>query len=200
MAVISTENLVSLISRVVDVPGDFVEIGVFRGDTFKRLALLAHALGRKAHGFDSFEGMDEPTQLDFGHYPKGKLSVGGVANFERILIDADIPKSSYKLWPGFIPHCFKGFDTPVSLAVVDVDQYEPTVVAIDWIWDRISPGGIMLLDDYFRSREGLASKAIDEWLIHQNPIEMEVFDYIDTQLYIKKLNIAPRPFPAHLLK
>lgn len=199
MAVISDENLISLISRVVNVPGDFVEIGVFKGHTFKRLALLAHTLGRKAHAFDSFEGMAEPTPMDFGHYPEGKLSVGGIRKFKKILFEADIPKSSYKLWPGFIPHCFEGFDASVSFAVVDVDQYEPTAVAVDWVWRRISAGGIMVVDDYFRDREGLASRAIDEWLSRQNPVETEVFGYVETQLYVKKLYIEPRPFPAHLL-
>lgn len=199
MAVISDKNLISLISQVVDIPGDFVEIGVFKGATFKRLALLAYILKKKAHAFDSFEGMAEPTSMDFGQYPKGKFDIGGVQEFEKILVQVDTPKLSYKLWPGFIPDCFKDFDTPISFAVVDVDHYEPTVIALDWVWPRVSVGGIVVIDDYFRDREGLASKAIDEWLIRQNPVDIEVFDYVNTQLYIRKLDIKSKPFPAYIL-
>jgi len=154
-------------------------------------------LEKKAHGFDSFEGMAEPTSMDFGQYPKGKFDIGGVQEFEKILFKANIPKPSYKLWPGFIPSCFEGFDISISFAVVDVDHYEPTVIALDWVWPRISVGGIMVVDDYFRGREGLASAAIDEWLVRQNPVDVEVFDYVNTQLYVKKLDIKLKPFPKH---
>jgi hypothetical protein len=198
MAVISDRNLLSLLSLAVDVPGDFVEVGVFRGDTFKRLATIAHAIGRRAHGFDSFEGMAPPTDLDFGHYPTGKLSVGGVEAFRNILADAAVPEAGYRLWPGFIPHCFEGFDEPVAFALVDVDQYEPTRVALDWIWPRLATGGVLLLDDYFHKREGLAARAIDEWIEAQSPIDVEVIDYVDTQLYVRKRTMEPRPLPPHL--
>ena len=200
MAVISNRNLLNLLARVTDVPGDFVEIGVFRGHTFKRLATIAHALGKTAHAFDSFEGMAPPTDKDLGYYPQGKLSVGGVAAFEQIMRDGGAPAGSYRLWPGFIPHCFDGFDAPVSFALVDVDQYSPTVDAIAWIWPRLSANAILILDDYFHKREGLASLAIDEWLQKQDPIDVQVFDCVDTQLYIQKRCMEPRPLPASAQK
>lgn len=60
----------------------------------------------------------------------------------------------------------------------------------------MSPGSILVLDDYFRKREGLASRAIEEWLEEQEPIEARVFDYVDTQLYVRKEWIEPRPLPS----
>jgi Macrocin-O-methyltransferase (TylF) len=200
MAVISNQNLLTLLARVTNVAGDFVEVGVFRGDTFKRLAPIAHALGKTAHAFDSFQGMAPPTDQDFGHYPEGKLSVGGVAAFEKIMKESGVPDQYYRLWPGFIPRCFDGFDAPVSFALVDVDQYRPTLDSLTWIWPRLSANAILVLDDYFRKREGLAARAIEEWLEKQDPIEAQVFDYVDTQLYIKKQYIEPKPLPAHLKK
>lgn len=200
MAVISNRNLLTLLARVADVPGDFAEIGVFRGDTFKRLAQLAKVLGKRAHGFDSFEGMAPPTEKDFGQYPTGKLSVGGVVAFEKIMQQGGVPTDAYKLWPGFIPECFAGFDDAISFALVDVDQYEPTVASLEWVWPRLSNDGVMVLDDYFRKREGLAARAIEEWLEKQDPVEAHVFDYVDTQLYIRKRFIEPKPIPAHLKK
>ena len=65
-------------------------------------------------------------------------------NFRRILVEADLPDASYQLWPGFIPHCFEGFDAPISLAIVDVDQHAPTAEALRWVWPRIKPGGVLL--------------------------------------------------------
>lgn len=186
MTVISSYNLFSLISKTIHLSGDFVEIGVFRGDTFKRLSLLAHALGKRVHGFDSFEGMTTPTEKDFGFYQKGKLNVGGIDGFIRILEQGNIPKCSYELHAGWIPHCFSGFNKPISFALLDVDQYQPTVDSLPWVWELLQIDGILVLDDYFRNREGLASLAIEEWLLKQDPYEVRVIDYIDTQLYIQK--------------
>jgi O-methyltransferase len=195
MAVINNQNLLSTIAKVAFLSGDFIEIGVFKGDTFKRLALISQALGKKAHGFDSFEGMESPTELDFGYYPKGKLNVGGINSFIEIMDTAKISSNSYELYAGWIPDCFDGFKNEIAFALIDVDQYQPTVPALEWVWAKLQVGGIMLLDDYFRNREGLASLAIEEWLLRQDPYEVRVIDYIDTQLYIQKCYTLPNKLP-----
>jgi O-methyltransferase len=195
MAVISDQNLLNILAKVSPLSGDFLEIGIFRGDTFKRLALIAHLLGRKAHGFDSFEGMAEPTEMDFDYYPQGKLNVGGIDTFIKIMNTANIHCDCYELYSGWVPYCFEGFDKRISFALIDVDQYQPTVESLNWVWGKLQVGGIMLLDDYFRNREGLASLAIEEWLLKQDPYEVRVIDYIDTQLYIQKYYTAPNKLP-----
>jgi len=195
MAVISNQHLLSLATKIADVPGDFIEVGVFKGHTFKRLALLAHILERKAHAFDSFEGMAPPTEKDCGYYPQGQLNVGGLNAFKSIMQSAEVPTNSYVLHQGWVPDCFIGFEEKISFALVDVDQYQPTVQSLDWVWPRLEVGGILVLDDYFRNREGLASLAIDEWLSKQDPFEVRILDYINTQLYIQKYFTAPNLLP-----
>lgn len=196
MAIISNAALLSLCSEIVEVRGDFVEIGTFRADTFKRLAMIGHAIGKHSHGFDSFQGMAPPTEKDFGQYSEGKLSVGGVEAFIGIMNKAGVPSDTYSLYPGWIPDCFEGFSGEVAFALVDVDQYQPTLDALKWVWPLMSPGSILVLDDYFRKRQGLAARAIEEWLEEQDPIEARVFNYLDTQLYVRKEWIEPRPLPS----
>ena len=202
MAVISNKNLIKHVCEVHDINGDFAEIGVFRADTFKRLAPLATIQGKEAHGFDSFEGMAPPSNLDFGNYPEGKLSVGGVSAFMEIMDQNGIKRDTYKLFPGFIPSCFSDIDQnqKYSLALVDVDQWEPTVASLSWIWPKLSIGAILILDDYFKEREGLAAKAIDDWLTTLHPLDFVFLEYTDTQLVIKKQFIKARPLPAALCK
>jgi len=48
-------------SKVVNVPGDFAEIGVFQGAAFRKVAALAGKQGKRAHAFDSFVGLNEPS-------------------------------------------------------------------------------------------------------------------------------------------
>lgn len=191
MAVISDERLMESLSSVIHVDGDFVEIGVFRGHTFVRLSLMARALGRKAHGLDSFEGMAPPTAQDAGYYESGKLSVGGADNFRKIMDKAGVSPDYYELHPGFIPDCFATFPEgrKIAFGLLDVDQYAPTVPALDWIWARLNYGGVLVLDDYFPGREILATLAINEWLARIPPLNVDITGYSDTQLFLRKTPI-----------
>src|SRR3954470_15264564 len=55
-----------LTAEVAHIGGDLAEIGVFRGAAFRRIAVLAAGQNKRAHAFDSFAGMNEPTPADGG--------------------------------------------------------------------------------------------------------------------------------------
>ena len=65
---------------------------------------------------------------------------------------------------GFVPDvlalCPVG---PFAFADVDMDHYAPTLAALEWLWDKMVPGGIIHADDHFPDRDWLASRAINEW-------------------------------------
>src|SRR6185295_3206583 len=133
-----------------DVPGDFAEIGVFKGAAFRKLTGLAHDQGRGAHAFDSFTGMAEPGAQDGNQYARGTFDVGGPERFAAMMDAAGVPRGHYRLWLGYIPACFA--DVPPSLsfalAILDVDHYEPTAAALDWLAPRLAAGALLALDDY----------------------------------------------------
>lgn len=188
MTLISDTNLKKHTDAVRSLDGDFAEIGVLHGLTFKRMTPLAAEQNKTAHGFDSFAGMDDPTELDFGQYARGRLSCGGIGNFIRLMGGTN---PSYQLHEGFIPHCFDDVpeDQRYSFALVDVDQYAPTYTALLWVWERMVLGGILVMDDYFKNKEGLAARAIDEWLKTLHPLDFQFIEYTDKQLVIKKQHI-----------
>jgi hypothetical protein len=169
------------------VPGDLIETGVWRGGAciFMRAILKAYgATDRKVWVADSFQGLPPP---DEEHYPADKgsdfhlfdeelgVSVEQVkANFEKYkLLDSQVE---------FLEGWFK--DTlptaPIErLAILrlDGDMYESTIVALDALYHKLSPGGFAIIDDYgavdacrkavtdFRSREGIEDPIynIDGW-------------------------------------
>jgi len=151
---------------VRNVPGDFVEIGVYRGSAFRRLAFLAHEQQRIAHAFDSFHGMSDPGPEDGEQYPRGKFDIGGPESFVRLMDEAGVPREHYRLWPGFIPSCFESFPAQArfALVIIDVDHYQPTAESLAWAAPRVSRGGILALDDYLSATDLLATKAIKEFL------------------------------------
>ena len=70
----STERLYALYEAVEyavrhNVPGDFVECGVWRGGSVMMMALALQKFGatRTIHCFDTFEGMPAPTVADVRH-------------------------------------------------------------------------------------------------------------------------------------
>jgi hypothetical protein len=73
----SDNTLARFAAKVVNVRGDFAEIGVAYGRTFKKLVPIAASQGKLAHAFDSFAGMAEPGQFDTQAHPKGQFDVGG---------------------------------------------------------------------------------------------------------------------------
>ncbi len=163
--ILSDSELALAVNEVKSVPGDFAEIGVFRGASLRRFAGHAAIQHRIVHGFDSFTGMNDPGEYDGTSYPKGKFDVGGLEGFLKNYFQ-DVPKASYRLWQGFVPDSFTQFpeDIRFSLIYVDLDHYYPTVLAIQWAWQRLNNGGILILNDFTSDTSQLASKAIDEFL------------------------------------
>jgi len=155
---------------VKDVPGDFAEIGVYRGAAFRKLAALAHDQGRMAHAFDSFHGMDAPGPEDGEHYPEGKFDVGGPPAFMSLMDEAGVARDHYRLWPGYIPSCFEPFPAQLrfALVLIDVDHYQPTLQSLLWAAPRVNRGGILALDDYIPAIDSLATKAIKEFLARES--------------------------------
>jgi hypothetical protein len=136
--------------------GDFVECGVFQGD-MSLVVLLASGLlgsGRRLHLFDSFVGID-PARLTDGeyadfpnyvemansHYRKSYLHESVVARFA--------PYAEVSVHKGFLPEGLEG-RAPERIAWlhIDLNTARPEVETLAILFDRIVPGGLIVLDDY----------------------------------------------------
>ena len=71
---------------------------------------------------------------------------------------------------------------PIALLHIDGDWYSSVKACLDNLYDRVSPGGIIQLDDY-GFWQG-AEKATDEFLSKRNlPRELIKLDYSGRQLW-----------------
>lgn len=176
-----------------DIKGDYAEIGVHRGATFHRLIRFAREQGKQAHAIDSFVGMAEPGTLDrqlgeVGVRPPGGFDVGGAEGFAKILKDEyGIEKDLFTTWEGWVPEVFEKIPAHVnfSLALVDLDHYQPTKDAIEWVWPRLNVGGILLLDDVALGYKLESTEAVNEFLSATKGFSIEA--YYNNQLILKKL-------------
>lgn len=154
------QQLMRLVSAV---PGDTAECGVFKGaGSYLICAMNSRntAQARSHFVFDSFEGLSTPDAVDGKHWVAGDL-VCSESSVAAVL--AEFP--GVTLLKGWIPDRFPEVqDRRFAFVHIDVDLYQPTRDSVEFFYPRLSPGGILLCDDYgFTSCPG-ATRALDEYL------------------------------------
>ena len=161
-----------------DIPGDVVECGVFRGGCS---IIMATAHDRPAWLYDTFTGMSEPTEFDFkGENPGdrfdarqrfAKANKGDHVDWVYSSIDevregirqSEVDEARFRLVKGKVEDTIPGkIPEQIALLRLDTDFYESTRHELEHLYPRLSPGGILIVDDY-GSWAG-SRKAVDEFL------------------------------------
>ncbi len=161
------ENVRRECERVVteNVPGDFVETGVWRGGAtiMMRAVLAAYEVkDRRVFAADSFAGFPEQGAVD------SNFTVGGVSDFTVSLEDVKANFARYGLLDEqvvFLEGLFsdtlpKAPIERIAVLRLDGDLYESTRDGLA-LYSKLSRGGTLIADDYFLF-EG-QRKAIDEF-------------------------------------
>jgi hypothetical protein len=165
------------------IPGDFVELGVARGGAAALLSLGAFdkEAPEKRHVwlFDSYEGLPEPGANDTAEdnttgdhvrpLPKGSC-LGTLEDVHNTLFGAfNLPKDRISFIKGWFENTVP-VEAPrlgkIALLRIDGDWYESTKVCLENLYDRVSPGGSVVIDDYL-SCVG-CKRAVDEFVINRN--------------------------------
>jgi hypothetical protein len=152
-----------LIRLIADVPGNTAECGAYigAGSFLIAQANAQVATPRTHYVFDSFEGLSRPVDLDGAYWHQGDLATPeavlrqNLREFgERVIVHR-----------GWIPQSFSAIDPqPFAFVHVDVDLHEPTAASLDFFYPLLSPGGIMVIDDYGSTHCPGATSAVDEFL------------------------------------
>ena len=155
-----------------DIPGDFAECGCWKGlSAYITCKLIAEKSKspRQFHIFDSFEGglsdKHEEDMSSFAQQGDQAVSVEKTyfASTEDQLKAALRGYDFYTLNKGWIPERFPEYeDTRFAFVNIDVDLYHPTKDSFEFLFPRLSSGGILYCDDYNASHFPGAKQAIDE--------------------------------------
>jgi O-methyltransferase len=152
-------NLRDLVQTALDenVPGDFIETGVWRGGCciLMRGILAANgARGRKVYVADSFKGVPPPkpelypADHDDTLFRHSELSVPldvVKANFDRYGLLDDQVVFVEGWFSDTLPPLQCG---PLALLRLDGDLYESTYVALEYLYPKVSGGGFVIVDDF----------------------------------------------------
>ncbi|MFW5890667.1 MAG: TylF/MycF/NovP-related O-methyltransferase [bacterium] len=185
-----------LYKTIVDLPGEVIECGVFKGASFIRLAtfreILENSYSRKIIGFDAFGDFPETErEIDNEFIKKFEKEAGtGISKneFKKILRHKNI--TNYELIQGNILKTIPAYllnhpSLKISLLHIDVDVYKPTKIILEYLFERVVDNGLIVLDDYGKV-EG-ETKAVDEFLKDNKDnyiIKKALFSHVPS--YIKK--------------
>jgi len=152
------------INRIVEekIPGDFAELGVYKGETAKIIHLCAPE--RNLHLFDTFEGFPAEDLKD----ETGKASAYTTNHFAdtslekvRTLLEEQENIFYHK---GYFPDSIGDSEDKIfAFASIDADLYQPTKAGLEYFYPRLSPGGIILVHDYNSDWPELM-RAVDEFV------------------------------------
>lgn len=138
-------GLYQLMDQVADVPGDVLEVGTWRGGT---AGIFTQMLPNKTvYLADTFTGVVKSA--DWEHY----VDKAHDDTSEELVVDYlknSLKVSNFKILKGIFPDDTGADLSAKQLAFVylDLDVYQSTKEAFNYVWDRVSPGGIVAFDDY----------------------------------------------------
>lgn len=171
-----------------NIPGDVVECGVWKGGSMMAVADTLLSLNhqeRHLYLFDTFDGMSDPSEHDLnfrGENATKLLKESSKQKEDSVWCYAQIDAVKAAMHSiGYDEnkiHLVKGkvedtlpeqSPSTIALLRLDTDWYNSTRHELIHLFPRISPGGVIIIDDYGYWQG--ARKAVDEY-IKENKISL----------------------------
>jgi len=172
------EALITSIKKTKNIPGEIIEVGVYQGGSAK---VIYDNMGddKKLFLCDTFEGLKDSTEDDDCWIKNGDYT----ADFD--MVQESFPdKERVKLIKGYFPDSATEEikELNFSFAHLDVDTYTSTLNSLEFLYPRMSKGGIIISHDY--NSIPAVTRAIDEFFSNKPET---VNTPTGTQMMIEKL-------------
>lgn len=164
-----------------EIPGAFVECGVWRGGSMVAVATVLQSLGdlgRDLYLFDTFEGMTSASNRDraASGRPVAELlaklpreagrNIWCIASMEEVAANmraTGYPAERIHFVRGPVEQTIPGHaPDAIALLRLDTDWYESTRHELTHLYPRLAASGILIIDDY--GHWSGAREAVDEFL------------------------------------
>ena len=174
--------LLQAVKKVIKnkIEGDIVECGVWKGGNLIlcQKYLNLQNVNIKIHGFDNFEGMVKPKEVDadYRNVPASEMhslfkkdknkNSWAYCSLEDINknINETVPKHNIKLIKGIVEKTLlepKNLPDKISILRLDTDFYESTKIELEILYPKLVSGGFLIIDDYGHFKG--CRKAVDEY-------------------------------------
>jgi O-methyltransferase len=184
---LETPRLYSLYSALAyvfrrDIPGDFVECGVFMGGCVMMMAEMCKrrdlAGTRRVFALDTFNGfprVDDVLDVDvrtgekMSNKPFKEFFERSATNMRSVGFDR------LNIVRGDVLETIPTLDlTQIAILRLDTDTYDTTRFELEQLYDRVSGGGVVIIDDYAYTPG--CRKAVDEF-IADRPVFLQRVDW-----------------------
>jgi hypothetical protein len=177
-----------------NIQGDIIECGIAAGGNFATMILGANSSQKSEKtfwGFDSFQGIQLAGKKDTVQAGIGAITHDVNVSDESLLVSSGItvhPKqnvinnltnwgliqtNNIRLIEGWIQNTLPlvvDEIKEISILRLDMDIYHPTKITLEFLYPKISKGGVVIIDDW--ELDG-ARLAVEEYL-QENNIEVEI--------------------------
>lgn len=177
-----------------DIPGAFVECGVWKGGSAMVMALSLMQLGvtdRQLFLYDTYAGMSEPTTKDvrfdgaraswtWVRRRRNGFNAWNFAPLETVrqnVLSTGYPEARIAFVKGLVEDTIpRTVPERIALLRLDTDWYESTYHELQHLFPRLSPGGVLIIDDYGHWQG--AREATDQYLTKTGtPLLLHRMDY-----------------------
>ena len=177
-----------LYRMVIELPGDIVEGGVFKGAGLlywaKLIEIFNPRTSRRVIGFDTFQGYPDSGreyerdnarafERSTDYQPKGAESLAQIAQSQGL-------QQRIELVPGGVGSSVREYVQAnpgfrIALLNLDFDTYDSTKAMLEACYELVVPRGVVVLDEY-AARQWGESDAVDEFL-KQKGIALRAFPW-----------------------
>jgi len=152
------------------VPGDFVECGIYKGGNViiaKKFFDSINETTKKFFAFDTFEGMTAPGVNDPKNAHRTWQNKNAcIAHLDEVTEEFkkhDILDDRVLFVVGDVCKTLKEDNIPEKIAILrlDTDWYESTKIELEILYEKLTVGGYLIIDDY--GHWSGCKKAVDEF-------------------------------------
>jgi O-methyltransferase len=157
---IYTTSYLAYLAETVD--GDFVELGVFWGICPK--AYLDSGFGKQKTIWLFDVWGDSTAFTNMPHLPKGSQGIYQNDIFERVQRRFS-EYSNVRFVRGYVLETLNALQgRKVAFLSLDMNSVDPEIAALEALWDQISLGGTIYLDDFGEPSSRLHRDSIVTWM------------------------------------
>lgn len=198
-------SMCQLLESTLSLPGNVIECGVFRGSSLMKIGRVVgeQAPEKTIFGCDSFEGFPEDKV--------GKVDVGFLRFLSRIRrkfrVCQDTPARLERFFElynlqgelvrGYFSETLGRFENEQFCFIhLDVDLYESYRECLHALYDRLTPGGVVVFDEYQEPNWPGADKAIDEFFADKQLSPQRCRDRSSPAWFIRKPDVETEQLAA----
>jgi SAM-dependent methyltransferase len=162
-------GLYELYKKTLGVAGHIAEVGVYKGAGFLFFAKLIKIFESESltqvHGFDWFKGMREDSidfKVEVGSYKESFTRLNSLVKAQNLENMAFIHKMD--VIQGMDSFLNENKHLQFKMIFLDAGTYDVVRAVLPLMWERLTPGGILVLDQYNHELSPGETMAIREFL------------------------------------